>query len=394
LQRLRWPVIAAGLLALGVSGYDSLEYAWSTATAGSLLVELPEPWSEVFAWSIYGARVLVPVAFLLATVRLRSAPGPLGAFAVELDRRTGGETMESAVRTALGDPSLQLLRSDDDGGWWADDGNPGSVPPAGDPRAVTFVGPAERPLAALIHDAALRDQPELLEAVGRVLRLALENERLEKQLREQLLAVTESRQRIVSAAQEERRKVERDLHDGAQQRLVGVMLALQEARSAADGTMVPPAVRERLDAAAAETTEAIRELRELARGIHPAILDDEGLSAAVSSLARRVGLPVSVDVTVDGRLARLAESTAYFVIAEGLTNTQRHAQASKASVRVHRLGKDLEIVIDDDGIGGARQESGSGLHGLADRVAAIGGHLEVESAAGRGTRLRATIPTT
>jgi len=391
-RRVSWPILLAGGLAMTAFAYDAFEYAWSTAT-GELLVELAEPWAEVFAWTVFGLRTLVPIGFLLATLRLRSAPGPLGPFAAGLERRGASGTVGDALRTALGDASLLLLRPADRETWATEDGAPAALPSSGEGRAVTLVGPNDRPSAAIVHDAALLEQPELVEAVVRVLRLALENERLEAELREQLQAVTESRERIVSAAEEERRRLERDLHDGAQQRLVGVMLALQQARGTADAEAVPAALREQLDAAARETTEAIRELRELARGIHPAILEDEGLGAAVAALARRAGIPVDVRITLDGRLPRLVESTAYFTIAEALTNTQRHARASHATVRVAHAGTKLELEVTDDGQGGAEPERGSGLRGLADRVMALGGRLEVDSEAGRGTRVRATIPT-
>jgi signal transduction histidine kinase len=170
------------------------------------------------------------------------------------------------------------------------------------------------------------------------------------------------------------------------------MLALQQARRTADAETVPEVLRSELDVAARETTEAVRELRELARGIHPAILEDEGLGAAVAALARRAGIPVAVRVELDGRLPRLVESTAYFTIAEALTNTQRHAEASRATVRLSRAGDSLEIEVSDDGRGGATPERGSGLSGLADRVTALGGRLEVDSEVGGGTRIRATIP--
>jgi len=256
-----------------------------------------------------------------------------------------------------------------------------------------LVGPEDRASAALVHHPALLEQPELLAAVVRVLRLALENERLESELREQLLAVTESRARIVTAAEEERRRLERDLHDGAQQRLIGVMLALQQARSTADSQGAPEALREQLDAAASETTGAINELRELARGIHPAILEDEGLEVAVAALARRVGIPVEISMTLNGRLRRMVESTTYFTIAEALTNTQRHARANHATVCVVHAGTALELEVTDDGQGGAAAERGSGLSGLADRLMALGGRFEVISNDGRGTRILAMIPT-
>ena len=391
-RRVRWPILVAGGLAMGVAAFDAFENAWTTATQQPL-VALPEPWDAVFSWALFGVRTFVPIAFLIATLRIRSAPGPLGPFAAGLERPGGGGTVGDAIRTALGDRSLMLMRAAGPGTWIAEDGAHMELPPLGEGRAMTLVGREDQPLAAIVHDPALLEQPELLEAVVRVLRLALENERLEAQLREQLQAVTESRERIVTAAEEERRRLERDLHDGAQQRLIGVMLALQQARGSADADSVPEALREQLDHAARETTEAITELRELARGIHPAILEDEGLGAAVAALARRAGIPVDVRLDLDGRLPRLVESTAYFTIAEALTNTQRHARATHATVRVAHVGNALELEVNDDGRGGADAERGSGLSGLADRVMALGGRLEVDSEAGGGTRIRATIPT-
>jgi signal transduction histidine kinase len=258
---------------------------------------------------------------------------------------------------------------------------------------VTFVGDAAQPVAALVHDPVLLDQPELLAAVTRVLRLALENERLQGELAEQLRLVTESRTRIVSATEEERRRLERDLHDGAQQRLVAVMLALQQAHEAAAGSDTT-LVNERLEAATAELNDAIRELRELARGIHPAILEEEGLGAAVGGLARRAGLPVTVHAQLDGRLQPLVESTAYFTIAEALTNAQRHAHATQAEIYLAHHGGQLDLRVTDDGTGGADPSRGTGLRGLADRVSALGGEFEVTDGPGGGTTVHASIPVT
>jgi signal transduction histidine kinase len=389
LRRVRWPILIAGLLAMAAATFDAAEYAWSTGT-DTLLLEVGEPFDFVFDWSMFAARVLVPLAILLATLRLRAAPGPLGPFAAGLERSSG--TTEEALRVALGDSSLQLLRQDSDGTWRSDDGRAADLPADGDGRAVTIVGPADRALAAVVHDPALGDQPELLQAVLRVLRLALENERLDAELRTQLREVTESRARILTAAEDERRRLERDLHDGAQQRLIGVTLALQQARGTAGSLGASDALRWHLDAAADETNEAIRELRELARGIHPAILADEGLPAAVTALARRAGIPVDVRVDITGRLPSLVESTAYFTVAEALTNTQRHARATRATVRLTRVDGALQVEVGDDGQGGADPDRGSGLHGLADRVQAVGGRLDIDSEGRTGTRVRATIP--
>ena len=391
LRRVRLPILIAGVLAMAAATFDAAEYSWSTAT-GMLLLEVGEPFDLVFNWATFLARVLVPLAILVATLRLRAAPGPLGSFAAGLERTASTATMEAALRVALSDPSLQLLRRDGNGAWRSEGGSAVDLPAGGQGRAVTLVGSADRTLAAVVHDPALGDQPELVQAVIRVLRLALENERLEGELREQLEAVTESRVRILTAAEDERRRLERDLHDGAQQRLIGVALALQQARGTAESVGAPDALRGHLAAAVDETNEAIRELRDLARGIHPAILADEGLPAAVTALARRAGIPVDVRVDTMGRLPNLVESTAYFTVAEALTNTQRHAGATRANVRVARVDGVLQVEVEDDGQGGAEPERGSGLRGLADRVQAVGGRLDVESDPRAGTRVRATIP--
>lgn len=392
-RRVRWPILVAGGLAMGAAALDAFEYAWTTATASPLLT-LDEPWDMAFHWTMFAARTLVPIGFVLGLLRLRGAPGPLGSFAAGLDRPAGAGTLGDALRSALGDPSLTLLRAAGSGRWTTEHGESAVLPALHDDpsRAITHVGARDRPLGALVHDPALLEQPELVNAVVQVLRLALENDRLQEELRDQLTAVTDSRARIVTAAADERRRIERDLHDGAQQRLVGVTLALQRARTDADAAGVPASVREHLDAASGETGAAIRELRELARGIHPAILEDEGLGAAIAALARRTGIAVDVHLDLDGRLSPLIESTAYFTIAEALTNAHRHANATHASVRVVRTAEALELEVRDEGVGGAGPKGGSGLRGLADRVAAAGGRFEVDSERGRGTTIRATIP--
>lgn len=388
-RRVRWPILVAGTIAMAGAAYDAAEYAYTTATDMPLL-EWADPWATVFEWGVFGARVLVPVGFLVATLRDRRQAGPLGPLAAELQRIGGSGGIGDALRKALRDPSLEILRHVN-GGWLSETGAPATlVPPPG--GTVSMIGSVEDPLAAIVHDPALAEQPELLGGVIRVLGLALENERLQSDLREQLQLVTESRTRLVSAAEEERRRLERDLHDGAQQRLIAVMLALQQVRAETGDAAAPAEVARRLDAAVDELNSAIRELRELARGIHPAILEEEGLAAAVAGLARRAGLPVSVRVELGGRLSPLVETTVYFTIAEALTNAQRHARATQAEVRITHADGVLEVQVHDDGAGGADPSRGSGLRGLADRVTALGGRLNVESAAGGGTTVHASIP--
>jgi signal transduction histidine kinase len=239
-----------------------------------------------------------------------------------------------------------------------------------------------------VHDPALLEQQALLRSAGAAARLALENERLQAELRAQLAEVRASRARIVHAGDDERRRVERDLHDGAQQRLLGIRLALQLARGRlADGGAT---VDELLAEADAEVVGALEELRALARGIHPAILTEEGLAPALAALARRAPVPVEVTVRRE-RLPAPIESTAYFVAAEGLANVAKHAHASRASIEVTSANGRIAVEVADDGVGGA-DAAGAGLRGLRDRVEALDGRLEVESPAGGGTRISAAIP--
>jgi len=208
-------------------------------------------------------------------------------------------------------------------------------------------------------------------------------------VRAQLEEVRASRQRIVEAGDAERRRVERDLHDGAQQRMVTLALELAMLR---DRAASDPAMAASLDEAAAELKQAIAELRELARGIHPAILTEEGLPAAVEALADRSSLLVRVRADFDERLPGPVEATAYFVVAESLANVAKYAGASGARVELSRCDGMLRVEICDAGIGGADASRGSGLRGLEDRVAAVRGSFRVETPPGGGTRVLAEIP--
>jgi PAS domain S-box-containing protein len=206
------------------------------------------------------------------------------------------------------------------------------------------------------------------------------------QAREELAA---SRVRIVEASDAERRRLERNLHDGAQQRLVATSLTVRmAARRLADD----PTAREMLDRAGDELIRALEELRELARGLHPAVLSDHGLRAAIEAVADRAPVPVTVDVPAGERLPETIEAAAYFVVCEALTNVAKYAHASEARVRVERSDGQAQVEVVDDGVGGADESGGSGLRGLADRVEALGGRLVVTSPAGQGTTVRARLP--
>jgi signal transduction histidine kinase len=220
--------------------------------------------------------------------------------------------------------------------------------------------------------------------------VAVENVRLDAELQARLDELRESRARIVEAGYAERRRVERDLHDGAQQRLVALALELQLVRAKLETD--PAAATELLETAADELTGATQELRELARGLHPPLLADRGLVPALEALATRAPLPVAVEAAGVERAPEAIEAAAYFVVAEALTNVARHAGASEAVVRVLRANGSLSVEVEDDGSGGADLAAGSGLRGLVDRVGALDGSLEVDSRPGRGTTLRATLP--
>jgi signal transduction histidine kinase len=208
--------------------------------------------------------------------------------------------------------------------------------------------------------------------------------------RRQQAELKASRARIVEAGLAERRRLERNLHDGAQQRLVSLSLAMRLARARL--REAPEAAEALLDAASEELAQALEELRELARGIHPAVLTDRGLDAALEALTARVPLPVEVAAELDERLPPAVEAAAYYVIAEGLTNVVKYAHASEARVSVSRRNGSAVVEVADDGVGGADAGGGSGLAGLRDRIEALDGWLEIESEPGHGTHLRAEIP--
>jgi signal transduction histidine kinase len=221
--------------------------------------------------------------------------------------------------------------------------------------------------------------------------LALDNERLKAELRARLLDVQASRARIVEAGDRERRRVERNLHDGAQQRLVGLALTLRMASRTVDDD---PYVAVLLAEAAAELDEALAELRSLARGLHPAIVTDAGLTGALETLAERPGIPVELSVDLPDPVRTAAEVGAYYFVAEALANANRYSGAERITVGVRVVDGWLEVAVSDDGCGGAVVAPGSGLEGLSDRVGALGGQLAVSSRPGRGTTLTAEIPLT
>jgi signal transduction histidine kinase len=346
-------------------------------------------YNTLFWWQIVTA-IALPIALLVGMLRARLARATVGALLLELER-TPPQGLRDALARALADPSLEVAYWLPERGGFVDSaGTALELPADAAQRAVTRLEHEGEPVAALIHDPSLLEEPNLVEAVGAAARLALENRRLQAETRAQLQQVQESRVRIVTAADEERRRIERNLHDGAQQRLVALALQLRSAQRQL-GDRADPEVDRILAATVDQLQDAVEELRALARGVHPAILTEEGLAAALESLTSRTPLPVSLQVA-DERLPPQVEATAYFVASEALTNIIKHAHASKATISAHRRSGVFVIAVEDNGIGGAHPCSGSGLQGLADRVEALGGRLTIKSAPSDGTRIVGEIP--
>jgi signal transduction histidine kinase len=351
----------------------------------------PLAYSYLFWWQIV-AFIALPLALLAGMLRARLARAQVSRLVLDLDRTAATPTsVRDALARALADPTLELF-------FWLPErrtfvdvaGAASLLPEESARRAVTRLEHDGEPVAAIAYDPSLLEDPVLIEAAGAAAGLALENARLHAETRAQLQQVRESRRRLVSVADEERRRIERNLHDGAQQRLLALALALRTAQLRAGGRS-DDEVEQLLGASVDELQATIAELRALARGLHPTVLTEYGLAAALAALADRSAIPVTVDMCEE-RLAPTVEATAYFVACETLNNVAKHAHAETASIVVRREGGLLLLEVADDGVGGARAAAGSGLQGMADRVEALGGVLRVESPAAGGTRVVAEIP--
>jgi signal transduction histidine kinase len=332
---------------------------------------------------------LSPLAFLLGLLDARLARSAVGELIVELRSNPGPQDLRDALAHALRDPSLTLAYWLPNFQTYVDvDGRPVRLPDDGT-RTATLIDRDGEHVAALVHDPALDEERQLLEGVGAAAGMSLENARLQAELRARVEELRGSRARVIDAGQKERQRLERDLHDGAQQRLIALSLRLSllDRRLAAE-----PEAREELAAARREVALSLGELRDVARGIHPAVLSGHGLAVAVESLAARAPLRVRLALDVVGRLPEQVEVAAYYVVSESLANIARHAQASEARVSLEQQPGRLVVEVVDDGVGGADTERGSGLRGLADRVEALGGRLRVWTPLGGGTRVRAEIP--
>jgi signal transduction histidine kinase len=348
------------------------------------------PKNRTWLWISTLAGLGIPVSLAAGMLWGRRARATVADLVVELERTPPGSVREALARS-LGDPTLELALWLPDRRRYVDAaGRAVSMPDPDGERAVTVLGPADAPVAALIHDPALLERGALLQSAAAAARLALENERLQAELRAQLAELRASRARIVSAGDEERQRLERNLHDGAQQRLLSLGLALQLARA----RLGPHAdeVRELLTEADEELRSALDELRELAQGLHPALLTEQGLGPALRSLAERSPVAVSIAGVPAERLPAPTEAASYFLVSEALANIAKYARASRVSVSLARVDSRLVIDVDDDGVGGADPSRGSGLRGLADRLHALDGELELRSRPGQGTHVHAEIP--
>jgi PAS domain S-box-containing protein len=496
LRRILLPVYLAGAGALILLLVSNLFSSFSKTTADVL--------GPVFLLLF----VAVPIAFLFGILRSRLARGSVASLVVAVGQ---GTPLRDAIAAALGDRSLELAYCVDDGRRLVDrEGRRFELPPPGSGRTATMVEQDGRRIGAIVHDDSLREEPELVESVAATVALALDNERLEAELRTQydflttivdtapsLLAtvdthgrisnlnsatvrasgyedeeevrgrffwdvfiddgereamiarfraaapehppaeyeniftnargerrviawrsapvrddsgnvvrivaggldITErksqeeelraSRARLVAAGEEARRRLERNLHDGAQQRLVSLSVALRLAQSKLGSD--PSAAGELLQQAGGELSLALEELRELARGIHPAVLTDRGLDAALQSLADRTPIPVELHLP-SRKLPEPIAAAAYYVVSEAIANVVKHARASSIEVDVSAPNGRVVVEVADDGVGGADPSAGSGLRGLADRVAVLDGRLRVESPAAGGTRVVAEMP--
>jgi signal transduction histidine kinase len=322
---------------------------------------------------------LAPIAFLFALLDARLARGDVAGLLVEL-RADPTTDLQAPLARALRDPSLRLAYWLPQFGSWADqDGKEVALPTADEHRAVRTIYRDDEPM----------DEAELLDTVAATAGIALENGRLRAEASARLQELQRSRVRVFEASRQERQRLERDLHDGAQQRLVAVSLEL--------GLLVESAtadaeVRQRLARAKNEVSASLEELRDVARGIYPAVLSDHGLAVALESLTARAAVPVELEIDFADRLPPAVEVAAFYVVSEALTNIDKHADATSATIRVRRTDAAVTVDISDDGVGGTETGEGSGLRGLADRVEALGGRFRTWTPATGGTCVHAEIP--
>ncbi|TML69806.1 MAG: hypothetical protein E6G13_09320 [Actinobacteria bacterium] len=348
------------------------------------------PWVAQIRWASFVTLALAPAVFLTGLVHARLARSSVGDLIVALQRDLSPAALRDALAQALRDPSLGLAYWLPAYGTYADvDGRRIELDSLESDRATTLIDAEGGHVAALLHDPSLHDEPELLHAVTAAAAIAVEQGRLQAELRARLEELRGSRARLIDAGQRERQRLERNLHDGAQQRLIALSLELSLLKQRlADN----PEATSRLDRATHEIALSLAELRDVAHGLHPAVLSGHGLQVALESIVARMPVPVRLTFSLEERLHERLEVVAYYVVSESLVNIAKHACATRATVAVAREDGRMVVEVVDDGIGGADTERGSGIRGLADRVEAVGGRLRVWTPHGGGTRVKADVP--
>ncbi len=374
----------AGFAPLGVAGAVA-----GVATIAILSVAV-SPAGSPYAWILnlrYPAAALFPLAVVVGLVRYRLARAAVTDVMVDIGEAPLDAGFVDSLRRAVRDPGLQLWTYRD--GTYVDaDGTVAALPRDSATHAYAILERSGVPVAALVYDATLETQPELLASLRGAATLALDHDRLQRELREQLDEVRRSRERIVTAGDVQRKRLERYLHDGTQQRLVAASILLRRAQRSDDLLQT----RRLIGDCAAEIDASLRELREVARGVYPPMLAERGLAVAVKSMAERAPIPVRVDDRLTGRVSKRIELAAYLIAAESVTNAVKHSGATSVLITLETHDETLVLTVRDDGCGGATTRPGGGIDGLADRASALGGALTLDSPRGRGTTLSVVLP--
>jgi signal transduction histidine kinase len=361
---------------LATTAVFRLAVATPTATDASLLVF--EAALAALAIALVGGLLRAPWARAGAT-----------DLVVELaDTRSGA--LRDQLARALGDGTLEVGFPVAEGGGFTDvAGRPLSLPDPGSQRRATVVQRGGLPVAVLIHDAAVLSDPGLEAELSEAAQMGLANARLQAEVRAQIAELQASRRRLVAAADDERRRLEQRLQETAERRLTLLLPDLEEVRRLADGDAEQSG---RVDRLGEQLEHSLADLRRLAAGLHPRELVAGGLMEALRALASRSPVPVDLELALPERVPGESERAAYFVCSEGLANIVKYADATRVRIVVRRAAGRLRVEVADDGRGGADPDRGSGLRGLADRVEALGGGLEVDSPPGAGTCLVAELP--
>jgi len=384
-RRIVGPVIAAGAAAAFA---DAVLMYYPVGALG-IAPPLDAPAAVVVPWASNVVRLLIPFAMFFGIMRQSATRSALAAAVAAVGISPATPDLRAALALALRDPNFQILAWDEGLGGYVDEAGIelGSALPRIAGRSVAPVAAGSRPLGAIVYDPSVDEDPAIVASAIAISRLVIENAAFAREIEHQLDEVRTSRSRIVEAGDAERRRIERDLHDGVQQRLIALAMYLRHAQAEAS-PHAPPA--EALGYGADEVLGIVEDVREFASGIHPAVLAEAGLAAAIRGVADKSPVPVQLDLDIDTVGSPTTTATAFFVVSEALTNVSKHARATTAWVRARVDGGVLEVVVEDDGRGGA--VVGNGLRGLSDRVAALGGTLDVRPRPDGGTAVMASIP--